>query len=29
MGVSNTKVEIQVVSSNQIVESFGPYKLLC
>jgi hypothetical protein len=29
IGVSNTKVEIQVVSSNQIVETFGPYKLLC
>ena len=29
VGVSNSKVEIQVVSSNQAVETFGPYKLLC
>ncbi len=29
IGVSNSKVEIQLVSSNQVVETFGPYKLLC
>jgi hypothetical protein len=29
VGVSNSKVEIQVVSSNQVVETLGPYKLFC
>jgi hypothetical protein len=29
IGVSNSKVEIQVINSNQILETFGPYKLLC
>jgi hypothetical protein len=29
VGVSNSKIEIQVVSSSQVVETFGPYKLLC
>jgi hypothetical protein len=29
IGVSNSKIEIQVISSSQVVETFGPYKLLC
>jgi hypothetical protein len=29
VGVSNSKIEIQVMSSNQVVETLGPYKLLC
>lgn len=29
IGVSSSKVEIQVLSSNQVVETLGPYKLRC
>jgi hypothetical protein len=29
VGVSSSKVEIQVVRSNQVVETLGPYRLLC
>lgn len=28
-GVASSQVQIQVVTSNQIVETFGPYKLRC
>jgi len=29
IGVSSSKVEIQVLSANQVVETLGPYKLRC